>query len=358
MVNCERYDQQNGFFDTPEGQEFTSSLGALKWPPERATFERKKGVYPELIDDDDKLYDFLQKLNNLPFDEGTTRISVRAFINEQSLRRSIGEGKLKEELCLEAIIPLGGCGVNALEKSCLVYFGKNLPQRKSPNYILEEQKQRVLKAFSLVNQQPANLSPLNDYGVRLLTFDERAKPEIFEMYFELYEPFGWDEKAVKSLLNSESNILISAFCKGRVVSSAMVEFGELIVTINGNQQIIFRLAEITEAATLPHYQGQGLYKAVSRRLLEFLASNDNPPHLVFGELNLDSQAVIVNALRQGRTTALETAKQFSFDDLNSGWFLEQHVPINSGRSFRQDGYPYNNLMPAWLTQKKLKELYS
>ena len=68
--------------------------------------------------------------------------------------------------------------------------------------------------------------------------------------------------------------------------------------------------------------------------------------IVFGECNANAPGVIKTAHLQGRAFALETSNSFRY---NGKGVLHQHVPIN--------GLPrktaYNDLFPAFLTQKEL-----
>lgn len=158
------------------------------------------------------------------------------------------------------------------------------------------------------------------------------------------------------MLTSPSNIIIYAQenDSGQIVSSVLGEEGKVTV-IKSGQPINLSLVEITEAATLPSFRGNGLYQTVSNALLKYLAQRSPPPHLVFGELNLNSPGVLKVAARQKRVPAWQTAEEFG---LPNAWFLPQHVTIYQGDQTdnqRPENYRYNNLMIAFLTQKLLLE---
>ncbi len=352
MANLE---QNNHFYDTPKGGEYTSSIGAVIWPPVEASFQRKKGFFGEVIADGNSLINFLKEFNQLPFGN-TTRISARAIVNREALIEYLTLGL--ETSSIEAIIPLAGCGLLPLESTCLIYVGKNTDYRLSPEDIKNQQLQRVREIFgsSLENQSLRSLP--DGFKIKLLTEGDRKNETTYEYYYQLYQLFGWSEQEVKSLLNNSNNILVAVFNeKGLVVSSGMAEIGDVSI-VHGFDSLTLKLAEITEAATLPEYRGKGFYQKVSDEILRVLATMPNPPNLVFGELNLDSPGVLKVAAQQGRTSALQIALNMDLDPNQGHWFLEQHVPISSGLSNgRRDDYPYNNLMPAWFTQKELLQRY-
>ncbi len=353
MANLE---QNNHFYDTPKGGEYTSSIGAVVWPPVEASFQRKKGFFGEVIADGNSLINFLRDFNQLPFDN-FTRISARVIVNQEILAEYL-KLRLETNSLIEAIIHLAGCGISQLEDSSLVYLGKNTDSRRSPRDILNQQLQGVREIFGSSLENNFSRSLPDGFEVRLLTEDDKKNEEICTCYYELYQPFGWTEKEVESLLSSPNNILVAVFNdKGKVVSSGMAEIGQVLFSHPDNL-LTFKMAEITEAATLPEYRGNGFYQKVSDEILRVLARMSNPPNLVFGELNLDSPGVLKVAARQGRTCAWQTALNLSLEPNQGHWFLEQHVPISSGLgNCRREDYPYNNLMPAWLTQSQLLQRY-
>ncbi|GIW64994.1 MAG: hypothetical protein KatS3mg092_0927 [Patescibacteria group bacterium] len=337
------------FSDTPK--EYTSSIGSTTWPPEKASFERKKGVYPEVIDTPQNLENFLESLRLLPFDT-STRISVRACVLKEILSNFINNNRDNPHLkIIETIISLEGTN-SGLDDCCLIYVGKNKPERMPNEQQLAEQKELATKIFSnnhrLNPKQPINNNHrLDDLTIRVINEEDKKNPNIQMMYYDLYKIFGWNEEDIKALLSNPNNILVAAFGENQtLIGSVLGEFGELTFKRN-NMPVNLRLIEITEAAVKLEHRGKGIYQVVSDTLISTFTRMKNPPHLVFGELNLESPAVLTVAAKQGRTPALNTAKNF---DIPNAWFLPQHVPISNG-STNKTGY--NNLMVAYLTQKDL-----
>ena len=64
----------NGGFDVPT--EFTSSIGAIVWPPVETNNERLKGVYPTVIETEVDLSNFLDEFSRIEFTQNSTRISA------------------------------------------------------------------------------------------------------------------------------------------------------------------------------------------------------------------------------------------------------------------------------------------
>lgn len=340
----------NNGYDTPLGPNWTSSLGPLKMPPEKTSFERKKGFATELLTDRDKIEHFIAQLIASEFENDVTRITARCIVPLTLIAELISLG----QEFIETVIPLEGCGIEELEGTCLVYMARNHVHRMSPSDILLEQ-QRGAEEIYQRNQGMAErvCAPLG-FFIELITDEQRTSRQIVEMYRTLYTPFGWNEEDIFDLLNSNNNLLVAAFDNnGRIVSSGIAEVGALNLTTEG-KNIEFTVAEITEAATLPEFRGRNLYQSVSNYILRYLAKLVRP-NLVFGELNLDAPGVLKVAVRQGRTPALETAKRFG---LPRAWYLDQHVTIASGDGTERRGdYPYNNLMVAYMPQSFLLENY-
>ncbi len=344
----------NGGFDIPT--EFTSSIGAVVWPPVETNNERLKGVYPNVIETGYDLLNFLSKFSLLEFSPKATRISARLVTSNEALRDLI-QSNLPFREFIETIIPLADCQVVGLEDCCLIYVGKNDPSRKTPEDIIEQQLKAANEIFSKFGIQGNSNKKIPDgFKIEFLDKDKRRDSTILEMYNELYSLFNWSTQDVKKMLSNQNNLIIAAFNKeGKVVSSAIAEFGEMTFVRKG-QPATLSLVEITEAATLPAYRGMGTYQAVSDGILKYLAEHKKPPNLVFGELNLDAPGVLKVAAKQGRIPAIQTAQEYGL--FPRGWFLEQHVVIYQGdNQERPDNYPYNNLMVAFLPKNLLMEKY-
>lgn len=323
---------------------FVSSIGEVVWPPKETNNERLKGIFPNPINDNDSLNSLLSELDNLPF-LNHSRITARTLISTEVLMNF----DRKNRLChlFETIIPLDG---EVFGDYCLVYLGKNDPQRTAPSEITRQQYEKAVAIFN-ENQQKERNHDFSDFEILVINEKMRKDPQIQQMYYQLYSTFGWNEEEVAALISNPNNLLVAArdLNNGRIVSSGLVEFAD--INFKG-LTIPLRLAEITEAATLKEYRGRGLYQKVSDEILRILADQTNPPDLVFGESNLDAEGVLKVAARQGRIPAFKTALDFN---LPHAWMLPQHVAIFQEN--RPSNYPYNNLMVTYLTQERLKKLW-
>jgi len=323
---------------------FVSSIGEIVWPPKETNNERLKGIFPTPINDINSLNDFLIDFDDLSF-ANASRITTRALISKSVLEQF----DRKNPLCcfFETIIPLEG---EIFGNFCLVYIGKNTPQRLSPYEITQNQYQKALSIFNEETQQSKNHS-LDEFEILVIDQNLRQDPLVQQMYYKLYSNFGWSEKEVIALLSNPNNTIVAARDKNdkRIVSSGLVECANIHFSSLSNS---LKIAEITEAATLEEFRGRGLYQKVSDEILKLLANQESPPDLVFGESNLDSVGVLKVAARQGRTPALKTAQDFN---LPHAWMLPQHVVIFQRN--RPSNYPYNNLMVTFLTKDKLLELW-
>lgn len=359
--------------DVPQHEgEDTSSIGRL-WLPGHAYAERIKGFYtPGIIRNDGEMRPFLEvfseherEMHNQKSPEAT-RISMRAIVDQNFLKESI----TGLEQYVEAVIPLDGTQF-ALAGTALVYFGTNHETRSGIDPEIE-QKERKRYQDNLERAR-------NDIGDRIvdrqivkeriaangyeLNFITRFKPgevltqdqqDTLLQMSELYATFGWKPEEVLDMLTEESeknrkigdprtDKLIGVIKKdGKIVSAGIAELVE--IPINGAGTTL-NIAEITEAATLPEYAGNGLYTAVSTALLEEIADRSQKQQifgreidLIYGECNGNAPGVLRVALSQGRTI--------------SG-LLPQHVKI---KGEAQQG-AYNDLFPAYLNKETLYTLY-
>jgi len=323
---------------------FVSSIGEVVWPPKETNNERLKGIFPNPINDNDSLNYLLSELDNLPF-LNHSRITARVLISTEVLMNFDRQNPLCH--LFETIIPLDG---EVFGDYCLVYLGKNTPQRTTPSKITLQQYEKAVAIFNEDQQKERN-HDFSDFEILVIDEEMRQDPQIQQMYYQLYSNFGWKEKEVAALISNSNNLLVAArdLNNGKIVSSGLVEFADM--NFKG-LTIPLRLAEITEAATLKEYRGRGLYQKVSDEILRILADQTNPPDLVFGESNLDAEAVLKVAARQGRIPAFKTALDFN---LAHAWMLPQHVKIFQEN--RPPNYPYNNLMVTYLTQERLKKIW-
>ena len=322
---------------------FVSSIGELVWPPKETNNERLKGIFPNPINDKKSLSFLLSELNNLPF-LNCSRITARALISTKVLMNFDRQNPLCH--LFETVIPLDG---EVFGDYCLVYLGKNTPQRTAPSEITSQQYEKAVAIFNENHKERKN-HDFSDFEILVIDEKMRQDPQVQQMYYQLYSTFGWNKKEVVALINNPNNLLVAAKdLSGMIVSSGLVEFAD--INFNGMPTPL-RLAEITEAATLEEYQKRGLYNKVSDETLRILANQPNPPHLVFGESNLDATGVLKVAARQERIPAFKTALDFN---LPHAWILPQHVEIFQEN--RPSNYPYNNLMVTYLTQERLKKLW-
>lgn len=334
----------NGELDIPTS--FVSSIGEIVWPPKETNNGRLKGIFPNPINDEDLLVSFLNYLNELKFPNETSRITARALVSKEALLNF--NHKSPYSSLIETIIPLDG---EIFGNFCLVYFGKNAPQRICPEEIINRQYQNALYIFNECTRLTEEKNTdNNNFEILLIDDSMRRNRQIIEMYYQLYSNFGWSKEEVSALIRNPSNLLIAAINNNqRIVSSGLVEFAS--IDFNGLPEPL-KIAEITEAATLEEFRGRGLYRRVSNQILEILSNQQNPPDLVFGESNLDAPGVLKVAAQQGRIPALKTAQDFN---LPHAWILPQHVSIFQEN--RPSNYPYNNLMVTYLTQERLKGLW-
>lgn len=375
--------KKNGYADVPTHRpgESTSSQGALCWPPTGETsFDRCKGWHQDLITTPQALASMMNEFVTVGFNhpgdsdyqpdrQMITRIQARAVVDADLIPIFTYPGFPTS--MIESLIPLSGCGIDALNNAVLVYLGHNHQTRIPDNQQLTEQKNLVESIFLNGNHEGPIPQLPEGVEIRSLSASDRLNPAIITSYANLYAPFGYDEASIREMNNNPDNTIIGAFATrnlyipsrdngvvhisgGQVMSSAVLEAADVPVSINGETHSL-RIVEITDAATFPELRGAAhLYTQVADSCMRHLAT-EGTPHLVYGEGNLKSPAVLRVIRHQGRRTAFETSLAYG---LPNAWCLKQSVYIKGKPDEERPlGKTYNNLMPAWLTQTDLLQRY-
>lgn len=341
------------FGDTPNHESgLTSSIGGL-WPPEPASFRRVKAFYtPSTIGEAAANAafwgNFIREKTRMINGEAT-RVQFRAIYRADYLASVAAE--ISKDV--EAVIPLGENRLG--DDLVLVYLGANTETRQPSHDDLCTIRSNLEIAQQTQKRSPAEIfsrAEIRGYAVNILNIPQ-AGPEqevLIDEMTGLYQRFGWNREEVRELLLNSNNIVSVARKGGNIVSAGIAEIATIPL---GGQKLT--AVEITEAATLDEHAGQGLYTAVSTRLLEELArrSKENPHSpvdLVFGECNGLSLGVLKTAKTQGRIFAAEVGSLYGF---NGSGLLKQQVPI-SGPPRKTE---HNDLLPAFLTGKMLIEYY-
>ncbi len=330
-----------------------SSVGEIIYPPVPATEQRKKGFYPHVVEDQSLLVSLVSEFAQFPFGEETesgpvTRYSERVVVVGRVLLDLTEEARQTLIPFVEGLIPLQGCGEELLEDCCILYLGKNQPDRTTPYERLETQISQVTQVFSA--QEETTGHDMSPFQIRILTESERIDPAVVRQYGELYQVFGWEYIDVVNLLNNPHNTLVAAFEGESIVSSGMAERANLTIR-RGEQHFPFIMYEMTEAATREPHRKRGLYTAVATEMMRFLASTD--VHLAYAESNAEAPGVLKAAHRLGRHHSLNALEQFGFP----ARLLEQHVRISAGMNDRRPPQQKNDLLPTFMSRNQLIQQY-
>jgi len=337
----------------------TSSIGALVWPPTEASEGRKKGIYPEAIEDPLEVLRLFTEFKDLPFNDGSSssdisRISARAFITREALQKAINLNPVLISDLTEGAIDLAGTGRIELDDLIIVYLGKNDSRRRSETTDMRrriEQVRRIFNSDDYITYERDDLNfQIDDFLIDILSKDAINDESIINQYTKLYSAFSRTREEVVFMLNQPTNIHVPAFHKGKLVSAGIAELGEITIIRNG-QNVTLKFAEITEAATDEDYRGRGLYTIVANHLNRRCAEIDLD--FVMAESNTSSLGVIVSAKRQGRSISLDVLSSLSLPHR----LLEQHVRIFEGSSDTRPPHVKNDLVPTFMTRKTLQERY-
>lgn len=359
----------------------TSSLG-LFWPPKETLFRRKKGFFHKAMQTEKEFKEFKHEWDEAvasphfsmmgesdPEDKSGnySRITMRAVVNSGFMEAHSDDPEFLD--MIEAVIPLEGGENDAFAGMSLVYFGKNLDERKSDNHTLAECQLNKDQALQTGERDPQSLiDKPKEFGYDIHLVDKsRAytlEDDTVDSLYKLYAPFNWTQDEILEMLNSKNRLIavaemeevISGNTKKKIVSAGVAEQASIAIQFgdDGTEHRL-DLVELTDAATLirsesgvvENHEGKGLYSAVSTVLLNEIAClNRNSEHalLVFGESNASALGVLKAATHQGRSFA-------------SG-MLPKHVPIlDRGENAIKEYDHYNNFYPTYLHKDKLLEKY-
>ncbi len=346
--------EEPGVFDFPdhEGGSVPSSIGAIG-EPRPDSFGRLKGFYQQVVNSQQALIEVVRQfwsgVGQLNDGGEYTRIQHRAIFERAVLQQNSTE----LQSCVEAVIPLdaGHLGTEPM----LVYLGAITPSRRQNEDDLNVISENLSGASQVTPRNPADILERprgRGYEISILSEEDRRDEQVRDQIAGLYERFGWSREEVGTMLQNPNNILCVAKRNGWIVSSGI---GEIAAIPLDNTQ--FRIAELTEAATLAEHESNGCYAAISTTILSELARRsraheifDGELDLVFGESNGLSPGVLRVAAIQARTFSTNVAGLYGFEGRG---ILRQQVPISG--PFRRTSY--NDLVVTSLTRSNVYDMF-
>jgi len=337
--------QQNGLaFDIP-AEAIPSSIGPLVWPPRKDNENRTRGILTQVIDERSFFDKTIKDFSELPLNNEITRNSGRIFVTNNILSELPEIEKVRVDPYIEAIVPLEGCGIEALEDVSMIYLGHNDPTRLLPKETMDMEMSLAKKIFE--ESDPPKFHSHDGIDFRVIDSVLRNDAEIQRQLADLYSAFDWTPKDVIKILNNQNNFIVGALDNnGLLISTGMAERVSIPLK-RGAHSIDFVMYEITEAATREEYRGRGLYLAIALIINRLLTETD--ANLVYGELNLSSPGVIKAAYRQGRHFTLDNFTKYGLTQKP----LRQPVRISGGLSDDRPNHLKNDLLVTYLTRGEL-----
>lgn len=271
------------------------SIGAIGAPYNDATNSRVKGFFPRILNSIQAVH---QTLETVPTEADRTTIRV---ITDETVSKKLLWASTEHFHC-EAMIPIQGIGN-------IVYYGHNRPVRQTAQSIRVQQR-RLLEGITMRNSRQDQLSP----GFSICTHIAGTVPqlrrnaakiaEIYQLTFNSYL-VELDQLAVLSML--ASNRVVAIQNSHGIVAVVMAEVATIDI---GSRKL--RLAEISEVATHPEYQRQGLSRFAYRRIVNDLQADG--VDVIFSETRANHYGIMAVAWDSG---------------LKPRGMLEQHCVISS-----------------------------
>ena len=301
--------------------DLTSSVGAA-WPPQRASNNRIRGFFDHVVCDRSDAIDFVAIFERerviAEQDADADRLSIRVITTGTAMK--VLDGLIE----VEGAMPLRG--EDGLH---VTYAAWNHCDRSTAQATLIHHRHFLENIASM--QRAIDFVPVDGIFSPVQLIDSRTtdteRLALSEKFSELYGAFGYSERDVQDLLLNSANTIAYIELGGAVVSTAMAEHA----TVQAQDKSV-RLAEITEAFTLPDYRGRGLYQAVSQYLVSQLSLGDLDA--VYGESNLASPGVVVAAHKNGRQFSCLERERLGIQNPNFG-ILQQNFHVADGVETRR-----------------------
>lgn len=321
--------------------ETTSSIEAV-WPPAYGSHERLRGFYDGgVVDSAAECQEIAETYKYYAHEvaadnSATTRMSLRFIAPACRLRVLEAMG-----VELEAAIPLHMDS----EPLMITYTSVNAPGRQVAPELLASHGQLLANVTTSQCAIPRHQTLLGDttisYGIIRSDENQARRREIENQFLEMYAMFGYDLEDVQQILWNNTNTIAYAEDDGIVVSTAMAERAS--IEIAGFDTI--RVCEITEAATRPEYRQQGLYRNVSRFLVNHLLDDhaSSPMHAIYGESNLAMPGVLIAGHENGRRFSYFDRQRLGVTRPGFG-ILQQNFKVNDGHETRQ----YNDFAVSYV----------
>ncbi len=311
----------------------TSSIGA-DWPPVHGTNERIRGFYPQTVESDADVLDFIDEFESLQRlteqADGVDRLSIRVVASAGMIATMHARG-----VHIEGTLPVA----HKDRELYIAYTAWNDPARRMDDERLS-QHHRIIDAVMQrprIYDDPRETLRSKGFEPRVIDGSVPAEDRIAEApkFFDLYGRFNYDQADVRALLTDPTNTIAYVEDEHGLASTVLAERAD--VEVDGCGTI--RLVELTEAVTRPELQGHDLYRAVSgivtRAIVEAnMLQPEQPVNVLYGESNLSSPGVIFAAWKNGRNIAYNDGILFGIDRPSFG-ILEQNFSVDDGNEDRK-----------------------
>jgi hypothetical protein len=306
----------------------TSSVGAA-WPPEIASNNRMRGFYDSVVKTSADIETFASHFNRYQ-----AEVADHPEIDRLSIRAVVSVGAIATIDCfginLEGAMPIRGN-----DELMIVYTAWNDTSRRASEEKLSKHRDFLSITAEKDRDMTDRTAHLLAQGFMPKVIDQFTprdqKQSMTGRFADLYSAFGYTESEVKELLLNPVNMIAYIEDDQGVVSTAMAE--RAVIAIKGHGDI--KMAEITEAFTLPSHRERGLYQSISGYLINRLVKeNSGPLDVIYGESNLAMPGVVIAAHKNGRCFSYLDREELGVSRPNFG-ILQQNFHVQDGEESRR-----------------------
>lgn len=302
---------------------------------EMASHQRLKGFYPayvDSVDDADRLFRATsEKASNASPEK---RVCIN-FIGSLAVLGEIIEAE--SEFSVEAAVPFRN------QKDAAYFFAARSPTDRQVNPEDAQRHKATISSLSKDCERSAHTSPSYTNPKARFEFntadDFLSDSDKFTRLASHYMEIGYTQKSLSRILKSTDTIVGTALVGENIVSSSMAHKNRHSLK---NEEFVS--IELARALTVNHYRGAGVYRELSRLMLnelgDFFDLGVNQT-AVYAESNLSAEGVLRVAIGNGRRFCIQDADQLGAHNYNYG-ILSKHFAAQS-----LEYGPYNDYLVSY-----------
>ncbi len=327
--------------DPDENWHLRPDVAGYEYPEDGANW--RIGIVRDVIDSPARI-NAVSAILNTPFTESLTRNMARVVIREDLLRNPSEELK-KLFPDLEVLISLKDSGNDALKDCYQAIFSRNAANRQTTPEVIEQELTEANRVFHQGQEKSKNgIQIALPEGIQIQRLSPKSNRKLIKSLASFVSSaFADEDNEIEDLVEDEDAIVLAATTmqdkKPIIVGSVYASMDADTLRRNG-KNIRLSTYEISGAKVRPDMENRGIYKALSTKILEELAQQDDVD-FVFGYSNAENLPVLAVAGQMGRTIVTDTASELGLpirpamkQTITDGKLVDEIVTYIPGNTLR------------------------